>query len=327
LSRLGIADSGTCQARLPEAIVGRLIVACPDSIIATVFEGETASHAHFLNHRSLGNNIIIGMTDPERAGRVERGRELFKQQRVDEAIEYFQEELTSGSQGNHVKAHYWLAECQFSKRDYDLAMFHYDASIDLCNTDFQVFFDRGYLYQKLRFPEQAIADFTRAIELNPLFASAYHNRGVALKHLGQTLEAISDFRKAISISSKHLRTKKSLLDLLLPLAISYVQANRLEEALKLLDECVELKPTHFNTLFERAKVYSELGQLANAVDDCTLSLFQRPRSIDTLRFRASLNKKLGRISDAKADYLRVIEACPNSQSAARGLNECLERAA
>ncbi|MEI6687187.1 MAG: tetratricopeptide repeat protein, partial [Planctomycetota bacterium] len=46
-----------------------------------------------------------------------------------------------------------------------------------------------------KYPE-AIADYTKAIELNPNLATAYYNRGIVLKSLGKTEAAIADFTKA-----------------------------------------------------------------------------------------------------------------------------------
>jgi tetratricopeptide (TPR) repeat protein len=46
---------------------------------------------------------------------------------------------------------------------------------------------------------EAIADFTKAIELDPAFAEAYVRRGIAQRAKGRLNEAIQDFEKAESI--------------------------------------------------------------------------------------------------------------------------------
>jgi tetratricopeptide (TPR) repeat protein len=56
---------------------------------------------------------------------------------------------------------------------------------------------RGVVEYRLGHYEDAIADFTKAIELKPNFAEAYHNRGNT-KHILEDYEgAIADFTKAI----------------------------------------------------------------------------------------------------------------------------------
>lgn len=47
--------------------------------------------------------------------------------------------------------------------------------------------------------EEAIADFSRAIELNPDYALAYGNRGVAYQGLQRYRESLSDLNRAIEL--------------------------------------------------------------------------------------------------------------------------------
>jgi tetratricopeptide (TPR) repeat protein len=59
---------------------------------------------------------------------------------------------------------------------------------------------RGHAYLVKGEPKLAIADFTRAIELNPQSASALNNRGLAHKAAGDLPRAIDDFTAAIIIN-------------------------------------------------------------------------------------------------------------------------------
>ena len=49
----------------------------------------------------------------------------------------------------------------------------------------------------------AIADFTRAIDIDPQYAYAYFNRGTAKRKSGDSQGAIADFNKAIEINPQH----------------------------------------------------------------------------------------------------------------------------
>ena len=42
-------------------------------------------------------------------------------------------------------------------------------------------------------------DYHRAIEINPDFAQAYANRGIAYSHLNQYKKAIADYEKALAL--------------------------------------------------------------------------------------------------------------------------------
>ena len=47
--------------------------------------------------------------------------------------------------------------------------------------------------------DEAIAEYDRAIEMRPAFASAYYNRGLAYSYKGDTTLALKDYTKAIDL--------------------------------------------------------------------------------------------------------------------------------
>ena len=62
--------------------------------------------------------------------------------------------------------------------------------------------DRGVSYFKKGQYDQAIADYNRAIEINPKDAKAYNNRGIAYGEKGQYGLSIADFNKVLEISPR-----------------------------------------------------------------------------------------------------------------------------
>jgi tetratricopeptide (TPR) repeat protein len=62
--------------------------------------------------------------------------------------------------------------------------------------DADPYYVRGEAYLELKKYPEAVADFTKAIELDPKNVIAYDNRGKAYKALGKTKEAEEDFAKA-----------------------------------------------------------------------------------------------------------------------------------
>jgi tetratricopeptide (TPR) repeat protein len=59
--------------------------------------------------------------------------------------------------------------------------------------------NRGNAYSVKGEFDQAISDYTKAIELNPKLDFAYSNRGNAYKDKGQFDEAITDYSRAIEL--------------------------------------------------------------------------------------------------------------------------------
>ena len=64
------------------------------------------------------------------------------------------------------------------------------------------YFLRANCYYYLSCYEEAVTDYTKAIEWNPRDAVAYNNRGIAYKNQGMYEEAISDYTKGIELNPK-----------------------------------------------------------------------------------------------------------------------------
>ena len=62
--------------------------------------------------------------------------------------------------------------------------------------------NRGFAYYKLGKHEEAIADYNRAIELQPDYAKAYRNRAEVYRVIGELDKAEADEARADEIDKK-----------------------------------------------------------------------------------------------------------------------------
>lgn len=84
---------------------------------------------------------------------------------------------------------------------------------------------RGLLHEAMREHRRALADFNRALELNPRHADAYDHRGSEQFKLGRIDESIADFDKAIELDPARERGHWKR-------GISYYYAGRYDEGQK-----------------------------------------------------------------------------------------------
>ena len=101
------------------------------------------------------------------------------------------------------------------------------------------FNQRGNRYSRNGVYEQAIEDYTRAIELDAAFAEAYFNRGVSYYEVGRYQEAITDLSQAIRLdpADDNYYSRRSL---------AYLFADQPELAQADQDRCDELRNSSQN---------------------------------------------------------------------------------
>ena len=84
-------------------------------------------------------------------------------------------------------------------KQYKEAIADFDKAIELNPEDAEAYYNRGSAKDDLKQHKEAIADYDKAIELNPKFSAAYNNRGVVKGKLKQHKEAIADFDTVIKL--------------------------------------------------------------------------------------------------------------------------------
>ena len=79
----------------------------------------------------------------------------------------------------------------------DEAVARYTRAINLDPTLAQAYSNRGSTYLNLGEPEKAIADLDEALTLNPNLAVAYSSRGLAHTNLSNFSQALNDLNEAV----------------------------------------------------------------------------------------------------------------------------------
>jgi len=131
--------------------------------------------------------------------------------------------------------------------------------------------DRGGNYLDIGQPEKAIADFTKAVELDPEYAYAWANRGITYAHQKNVAAANDDLNKAEEIDPRvevifHGR------------AVLAMDANDLPAAIRALTRAIDMKDRNIWALGQRARLHYIREEYDRVMADAETLLNYEPTS-------------------------------------------------
>ena len=92
------------------------------------------------------------------------------------------------------------------------ALADYDRAVGLDPTFLQAHYNRGIAHYRAGAYEKSIVDFNRVLTLDPGYTSAYFNRSFPLAALGRYDKAVKDVEKAMNLDPGNLKYKEQLAD-------------------------------------------------------------------------------------------------------------------
>jgi tetratricopeptide (TPR) repeat protein len=132
----------------------------------------------------------------------------------------------------------------FQEGQYDDALTYIDKSIELKN-DWEIsYFYRGVVYQAMENFDEAMIDYTKAIQLNPKMVDAYYNK--AKITLSRKDIENPDINKAISDLEKALNLDEKFIDALFAMAAAYKKLGDYHKSLEYLEKILNIDPQAVN---------------------------------------------------------------------------------
>lgn len=165
---------------------------------------------------------------------------------------------------------------------------------------------RGSAYRAKGDLDRAIADYTKAFELNPS-AHGYLARGNAWRAKREFDRAIADYKKALELSPKYS-------DAYLGLGNIYTDKKQYDAALAAYSKAVELDPKYPVFYYSRGRAHVNLGNFERAIADCSKAIELDPIYALAYTGRAEAYEKKGDRERAIADFRKAL-ALGDSRSA------------
>jgi tetratricopeptide (TPR) repeat protein len=162
----------------------------------------------------------------------------------------------------------------------------------------------GYLHVRDGKTQEALADFTRAVERDPKMTTGYVNRGYVLNDLHQAGKAVKDFQTAIQLQPDYGEAH-------LGLAYADLQLHRPKPALAQLDAAQKILGESHAWHLARAEGFRQEQDFAHAEPEYRAALRETPNDLPTQLAYADTLYRMRRFQQAIAALVVAEKLSPN----------------
>jgi tetratricopeptide (TPR) repeat protein len=150
----------------------------------------------------------------------------------------------------------------YNNDEYDQAIVDFTRAINVNPNSSLAYYYRGSTYQKIKNYDHAIADYTQVIRIDPNDAVAYNNRANAYFDKNDYDNAIADYTQAIRITPNDAVAYNNR-------AIAYRYKNDYDNAISDYNQVIRIDPNDSDAYYWRGNAYELKGDIAKANTDKT----------------------------------------------------------
>lgn len=165
--------------------------------------------------------------------------------------------------------------------------------------------DRGLAYICLGESEQAIRDFSRALDLDKSEAVYYSNRAIVYIETGAYENAIVDLERSIELDDQNAVTMNNL-------GVAYGEQGEFDAALDAYNRAIELDPNYAQAYRNRGFLYEDFGDLDSAYENYTRAIELEPTDAGYFNDRGNILLDYGQYEDALDDYQTAVDLQPDN---------------
>ena len=212
------------------------------------------------------------------------------------------------SNQHYVEAYIQRGIAKYNLGDKQGSIADFNRAIDLDPHSADACGHRALAKAQLGDRDGAIDDFDRVIAINPQSANAYYHRGMTQKCLEDKQAAIADFDRAIALDP-------DLVDAYGNRGIARLESGDKQGAVCDFDRVIALHPDAVDAYGHRGLAKAQLGDREGAIDDFDRIIELNPISVEAYSNRGVIKYDLGDKQGAIADYDRAIALDPNCAKA------------
>jgi len=148
-------------------------------------------------------------------------------------------------------------------------------------------FQAGKLFSRLGDRRSAVAEYRKAIDLDPRFIEARHRLGVELYLAGDAQEALKELRRASLISADY----RKAYEIHFAEGLALLSLNRTGEAMGRFEQTVQARPTFAPVHNEMGKILLAREEYDAAIDHFVKAIGADPKSEYARRLQVAMSRK------------------------------------
>jgi tetratricopeptide (TPR) repeat protein len=195
-----------------------------------------------------------------------------------------------------------------STRNYEQAIVDYTKAIELDPEYAEAYVNRSTAHLLMSNYGQAVTDCNYALELAPDFVAAYTNRGIARTGLRDYEQALADYDQALKLAPKNVYAYYNR-------GNTYLWMGQYQEAITNYSQAINLNREFVAAYANRGVAHNELKQNDLALADFSQAIDLNPDYVYAYFNRANVYRELRQDEKAINDYSKVIELNPEHRYA------------
>jgi tetratricopeptide (TPR) repeat protein len=171
----------------------------------------------------------------------------------------------------------------------------------------KAYFDRGYDQYEHGQYEEAIRNFTLALNVDPDAYLAYYNRGLAQNKLGNYDAAIADFTRTLIIDHTYVYAVYAR-------ALAKYKKGDFDGSIADSNDAIHMNPSYMDAYYNRGNSYYGKEDYAKAAADYAEAIRLNPNYANGYWGRGSARNHMGDPQGALSDYEKAVQLDPNLRS-------------
>ncbi len=198
-------------------------------------------------------------------------------------------------------------------RDYRTEAAIWKDTADKAPRNSRAWYNLGMAFTTYRQNAEAIAQFTKALEIKPDHAEAENNLGAALLDLRRFDEAAAHCRRAAELKPDDAQP-------LINLGLALAGQEQYDAAIVCYEKAMQKRPDSVELYTDLAAALDECGRLDEAIADYQCALKIDPRFAPAYHNLGNALAKQGRFDEAIPSFQKAVELEPNSGMMRQGLS-------